>query len=151
MTTPRIRSLVSLAAVISLSAVLGGCASTPSRIAAAAASPLDESPTAIRFDNEARDYVHVYLIGMRREWMLGRVAPGARASLRIPLAALAEDAGTMRLAVLVGQRMTLRASTDARAEVTIPASVQGILTQRWTFSPLLSRGVQLMGSPMSRR
>ena len=38
------------------------------------------SPGQIRFDNDAREHVHVYLIGEKREWLLGRVEPGAMAT-----------------------------------------------------------------------
>ncbi|MEO8334380.1 MAG: hypothetical protein ABI664_05380 [bacterium] len=149
MTTPRIRSLVSLAAVLVVTLTVGGCASA-SHAAPGALSSTEEAPATIRFDNDARDYVHVYLVGARQEWMLGRVAPGARATLRIPDAALTDDSGAMQLAVLVGQRMPLRARGEPRAELTIAASATAILLQRWTFTPLLSRGQQLTSFPVGR-
>ena len=134
MTTPPIRSLVSLAAALTVTLALGGCASAPPRPVSDASAPADEPP-AIRFDNDARDYVHVYLIGDRREWLLGRVVPGGRANLRIPEEALAEDAGPMRLAVLVGERVTFRAAGTARAASALPQPAAVILSRRWTFSP----------------
>jgi len=33
----------------------------------------DAGHLAIRFDNGERDYVRVYLVGEKREWLLGRV------------------------------------------------------------------------------
>jgi len=149
MTTPRIRSLVSLAAALTVALADGGCATASPRPAADASVSSDQ-PVAFRFDNDARDYVHVYLVGLRREWMLGRVAPGARAALRIPLDALAEEQGPMRLAVLVGERMTLRVSIEPRAETTLSGSVASLVTQRWTFSPLLSAGQRLTPTPIGR-
>src|SRR5688500_14555417 len=107
MTTPRVRAIVSraarrslarLAAATTLTVALGACAggpppgASPATAAAAAAAVAGRSPT-IRFDNEARLPVHVYLITERREWLLGRVEPGARASLRIPAHALSEAPG----------------------------------------------------------
>jgi hypothetical protein len=144
MTTPRIRSLVSLAAALTLALTLGGCASAPARLAADGPAPGDGPPLAIRFDNEARDYVHVYLIGDQREWLLGRVEPGGRATLRIPEAVLTENAGPIRLAVLVGERVTLRAAGMPLAAIAIAQPATEILSQRWTFSQMLSTG-QLTG------
>jgi hypothetical protein len=134
MTTPRIRSLVSLAAALIVTLMIGGCASAPSRLAT------DVPAATVRFDNEARDYVHVYLVGARQEWLLGRVAPGARARLQIPTAALAEDAGMMWFAVLPGDRVTMRAAGEARAATTIGQPMTALLSQRWTFSQLTTTG-----------
>ena len=134
MTTPRTRSLVSFAAALTVALAPAGCANTPSRLAAGGGARIDELLPAIRFDNGARDYVHVYLVGEKRQWLLGRVEVGARASLRIPPDALADDAGLMRLAVLEGQRMTSHAMGDARAATTIRQPMSAILSQRWMFS-----------------
>jgi hypothetical protein len=149
MTTPRVRSLVSLAMLTTITLGAGGCATASPRPADEPMA-IEQPVTAFRFDNDARDYVHVYLIGIRREWMLARVAPGARATLRIPKDALAEIEGPMRLAVLVGERMSLNAVLEARAETTLPAPVGALLAQRWTFSPLLSRGDRLTPMPVGR-
>ena len=146
MTTPRTRSLVSLAAALTVSLTFSACVSAPSRLARAGSALVDDAPVVIRFDNDARDYVHVYLVGEQREWLLGRVEPGAHATLRLPDAALAEDAGPMRLAVLRGERVTFRAAGEARAATTIAQSAASILAQRWTFSQSLSNG-QLMSLP----
>ncbi|MEO5814635.1 MAG: hypothetical protein ABIT20_05085 [Gemmatimonadaceae bacterium] len=143
MTTPRIRSLVSLAAALVLAVAIGGCASAPSREGLDGIAPADGLARTVRFDNEARDYVHVYLIAARQEWWLGRVAPGARATLRIPEAALDENAGLLRLAVLTGDRVTMRAAADDRAATVIERPAAEVLSQRWTFSTLTATG-QLM-------
>jgi hypothetical protein len=149
MTTPRTRSLVSLAAALTVALTLGGCAGAPSRLAGDGPAPTDGPPLAVRFDNDARDYVHVYLVGEQRQWLLGRVAPGARATLRIPDEALAEDAGRLRLAVLAGERVTLWAAGEARAAITIPQPAAAFLWQRWTFSQALANG-QLTALPFGR-
>jgi hypothetical protein len=133
MTTPRTRSLVSFATAVTLALALAGCATTPSRPASGGLASSDELPLAIRFDNAAHDYVHVYLVGERREWWLGRVEIGARATLRIPNDALA-DAGPMQLAVLEGQRRVPQVAGDARAATTLRQPIAAILSQRWTFS-----------------
>jgi hypothetical protein len=134
MTTQRTRSLVSLAAALAVTLALGGCISAPSGFALDESAFADGAPHTVRFDNGARQYVHVYLVGEKREWLLGRVEPGARVTLQIPEAALAENPGFMRLAVLTGAHMTLRAASDPRAAITIPQPAPGIASQRWTFS-----------------
>ncbi len=138
MTTPRIRSLVS---ALTITLALGGCASIPSNLAANNAAVLpDGHPLAIRFDNTTRDHLHVYLVGARREWLLGRVEPGARTNLRIPDAAFGANEGPMRLAVLAGARINVRAAAEARAMLTIEQPATEILAQRWTFSQLQTAG-----------
>ena len=140
MTTPRTLSLVSLALALSATLALGGCASAPSRHAPEGIALSEGAQLAFRFDNEARDNVHVYLVGAKREWLLGRVAPGARATLRIPEEALAENPGFMRLAVLAGQHATLRAAAERRAAISMEQPAAAILSQRWTFSQTLEKG-----------
>ena len=139
MTTPRIRSLVSLAAVLTFTLAAGGCASAPSHLPDALA-PAGEPAPAIRFDNDSRDYVDVYLVSERRDWRLGRVAAGAHAMLRIPDDALADDAGRMRLAVLPAQRVTLRPSSDLRTATALARPIADVLAQQWTFSQTLAQG-----------
>jgi hypothetical protein len=139
MTTPRTTSLVSLAAALALTLTLAGCASASAHQALEEAVATEASP-AVRFVNEGRDYVHVYLVGEKREWLLGRVEPGARATLRIPDAALADDAGPLRLAVLAGERVTLSAAGEVRASSMIAQPAAAFLTQRWTFSQSLAKG-----------
>ena len=117
MTTPRTRSIVSLATALTLTLALGGCASAPSRLGLNDPAPIDGAPLAIHFDNGARDYVHVYLVGAKREWLLGRVEPGARTSLRIPDEALGEDLGFLRLAVLTVCLVVLALFAAKRARV----------------------------------
>lgn len=153
MTTPRRRAIVSLATTMAVTLALGACAGgRPPRLAPDGGAATDAPPLAIRFDNEARERVHVYLIGERREWLLGRVEPGARATLRLPDAALAEDQTFVRLAVLAGGGVTLRAAQDVRAAVTIAQSASAVLSQRWTFSqgqlsPQQRRGTRAGVSP----
>jgi hypothetical protein len=97
-------------------------------------SPADDDPLAIRFDNGAREHVHVYLIGEKREWLLGRVEPGAIATLRIPKESLAENSTDVRLTVVAGEGLTLQAARHPRAVVTIAQPASAILSHRWTFS-----------------
>jgi hypothetical protein len=140
MPTPRFRSQVSLAAALTFSLALAGCAGSPSRVASQGPTPAEQASRTVRFDNEARDHVHVYLVGEKREWLLGRVEPGARATLRIPEDALAGDPRSMQLVVLTGERMTLRAAGAARAATSIQQPATAILSQRWSFSRTLGSG-----------
>src|SRR5207248_1121622 len=105
MITPRTRAIVSLAASLTVTLALGACARNPSPSAGPAALPA--RLLTVRFDNEAQVHVYVYLVGEQREWLLGRVEPGARATLRLPAASLAETAGFVRLAVLAGSPMAV--------------------------------------------
>lgn len=127
MTTFRTRALVSLATIT----VLGGCAG---RAPLESRVHIDALPLTIGFENDGRDQVHVYLVGERREWLLGRVEPGSRATLRIPVDALAENAGSVRLAAIAGGRATLQALRDPRAQLTISQPASAILSQHWWFS-----------------
>jgi hypothetical protein len=118
---------------------LGACLpgqSRPAWDAPASADGMDAHPLAVRFDNDAREHVHVYLVGVggQRQWLLGRVEPGARATLRIPEAALAERQGFVQLAVLTGERMTPQVARNPRAMLTVAQPASAILSQRWTFA-----------------
>jgi hypothetical protein len=146
MTTPRIRSVVSLAAALSITLALGACAAASPQLVSDAAVRADDVPRTVRFDNAGRDYVHVYLIGERREWLLGRVEPGARTTLRIPEEAVSEDAGSIQLAVVVGERVTLGAKQASRLAITIPQPGAALLGQRWTYSQSPASG-QLTSLP----
>jgi hypothetical protein len=118
---------------MTMTLVLGACVSAPSRPVDGPIST-EAHPVTIRFDNRARESVDVYLIGAKREWMLGRVAPGAIASLPLPDGALAEGSMMVRLAVLAGERLTLAAARHPRAVLTVAQPPSAILSQRWTFS-----------------
>jgi hypothetical protein len=95
---------------------------------------MDEALLRFRFDNGGREHVHVYLIGEKREWLLGRVEPGAIAILRIPEESLVENAAFVRLAVIAGERMTLQAARNPRAMLTLGQPASAILSQEWMFS-----------------
>ena len=152
MTTIRSHSLVSIAAGLALTLALGGCAGNPSRGALNDPALAVSRPLAIRFDNEARQYVHVYLVGENREWLLGRVEPGGRATLRIPEGAMANDTWSMRLAVLAGDRVTMRAAAKPGAALTISQPAVQLRAQKWTFTQTLANGqatASLLGRALS--
>ena len=149
MTTPRTHSLVSLARSLTLALALGGCASAPSRPPRDGPTPADRSPLAIRFDNEAGDYVRVYLVGARRQWLLGRVEAGAHATLQIPDAALDPREGWMRIAALVGGGASMRVENDPRAAIAIAQPAPAILSQRWTYARSVATG-RLTSLPLAK-
>jgi hypothetical protein len=146
MTTSRARALVSLATTIATVA-LGACAGAAPRQSLEGWGPSEGRPLAIRFDNDGRDYVHVYLVDERRQWLLGRVEPGAIATLRIPAAALASHSGPMQLAVIAGGRVTLQAARDPRVRLTIAQPASHILSQQWRFA---QGQLTSLGLPRSR-
>jgi len=139
MTTIRSRSLVSIAAALTLT-LAAGCANNPTPSALNDPAPVAARPAAIRFQNEARQYVHVYLVGMNRQWLLGRVEPGARATLRIPEEAMSNDTWQMQLAVVAGDRVTLQVASKPGAQVSIAQPTGQLLAQKWTFTQVLANG-----------
>lgn len=143
MPTPTTRttvSLLSLVATLSATVLLGACASAPPAVAWDGSNVTSERPLTLSFENEAQTYVDVYLINQRQQWRLGRIAPGARTTLRVPEEALDVTAGFVRLAVLEGVPISADAARDPRATFTIVQSTSQLLAQRWTFwqTPLAS-------------
>ena len=134
MNMPRIRPLAPAAAAALLTLALGACAGAPAGRAPEAGTTVEAVPLAIRFTNDEREHVHVYLVGERRQWLLGRVAPGARATLRVPEAAFREGGGLAQLAVIAGGNATLSAARDARAMLTVAQPPSSLLSQRWTLA-----------------
>ena len=137
-------SAISLAAMLALGACAGGPAPTTWNGAAAVTG----QGATIRFVNEADTYVDVYLIGETRQWWLGRVAPGARATLHIRDEALTATSGYLRLAVLAGARLTVQAAREPRATLTIAQPGQSLLDQRWTFRQSQVTSPELFGAPL---
>jgi hypothetical protein len=125
---------------------IGACAGAPARAGLNDPSPVEATSLAIRFDNQARDYVHVYLVGQQREWLLGRVEPGATTALRVPDDALTDETGFVRLAVVHGGHVTQQAARDPRAQLTMAQLATTLASQRW----LIAQG-QLTGLALGSR
>jgi hypothetical protein len=119
---------------MTMTLALGACASAPSHSGLDRPISTKTGLLNIRFDNFSTQTVDVYLIGTKAEWMLGRVAPGAVASLRIPDEALVKGSMMVQLAVLAGAPSTFAAARDPRAVLSITEPASAILLQRWTFS-----------------
>jgi hypothetical protein len=156
MTTTRIRAIVSRASrlaawsVLTSSLALGACA--PHLSPSAASAPAPERRATMRFENEARTHVYVYLVGEQREWLLGRVEPGARALLRVPDAALTET-GFVRLAVIPDAPVSVAAARDPNSTFTIAQPASSIVSQQWTFSTHAYTAPEIFGvrAPIGRR
>ena len=131
MPTRHTPTLVSLAAVMTLTLALG-CAAGPRAQHAATRRP-DASPV-IRFDNEERQHVHVYLVVPERQWLLGRVEPGAHARFNIPASALAARSTSFRLAVVPAQSISLLAAQHPGTRMTLPHTAAEMSSQLWTFA-----------------
>jgi len=145
MLTPATRAVVSrFALALGASVTLLAAACAPRTYQAVAAVP--QRLATVRFDNEAQTYVDVYLIGDQREWLLGRVEPGAHATLKLPPGALEQTAGFMRLAALAGTGFTVQAARDPRATFTIAQPAGSMLSQRWTFSQRRLSSPEILGS-----
>jgi len=102
------------------------------------------------FENEAQTYVDVYLIGERQEWWLGRVAPGARATLRIRDEALTTESGFVKLAVLADAPRSLQAARDPRATFSLAEPAPQLLAQRWTFRKTPLASPEIFGARVAR-
>ncbi len=108
-------------------------------------------PATIEFDNEATEHVDVYVVTGQYQWRLGRVAPGARARLRVPQSAIESTMGFVRLTVVPGSLMSSDAARDPRAVLAIAQPVSAVLSQRWTFRPSATASMQLQGTSVSPR
>ena len=133
MTTQRPYTRVSRIAITILTLALAACGGSQSRMATYGRSPVEARTPTIRFDNQAHDAVHVYLIGQRREWVLGRVEPGAVATLRMPDDLFDSDPGFVQLAVLAGG-VSQKAARDPRTQLTISQDPSLLLARRWQFA-----------------
>jgi hypothetical protein len=122
------RRRVSLAVAMTTALIAGACARRPALQGEPPAQAL-----AIRFDNDARDHVHVYLIGMKREWFLGKVEPGAVVRLRVPEEVLTNGDAFVQLGVVTGSRMTVMAARDPRVRLTVAQPSSAILSHQWKF------------------
>lgn len=133
--------------------MLGACArlqsSTGSSVGDMAASP-DPRP-AIRFDNEASVYVDVYLVADQRQWRLGRVMPGGRATFQLPDADIARTSGFVRLAVLANTSTSLDVTRDPKTLFTIAQPETSLVSQGWSYSLTQSSSPQLMSTRIGRR
>lgn len=127
---PASTKIRALLAALSLAQLpLAACATggaTPTA-ASAAARPV------VLVDNAGTAWLDVYLLDDTRDWHLGRLAPGARGTLRLPAGA-ASGTGMVRLAVMSGAAQTLTPGRDARAVVSLAQPVAALSGQRWSFA-----------------
>lgn len=149
MLTPATRATVSALVMFTATLGLGGCAGRATSAARDDAFVTPERRLVIRFDNEAQRYVDVYLIGERRQWYLGRVAAGAKTTLRIPPTAVETADEVMRLAVLSETPQSIQVLRDPRATLTIAQPASYLVSQSWTYWPKQT-SPELIGAPIGR-
>ena len=147
MITRPVRFVVSGVA-LAVTTFASACASVPVR-------PADDTTIAVApvwlpFDNLGHDYVRVYLVSARRQWMLGRVEQGQRTKLRVPAEALAPEEGWLRLAVLAGGLASQRVLAEPGVAFGATQPLPALLAQKWTYSAAASTG-QLTALPMPER
>ena len=132
MLTLRSRARVSSFAILAL----GACTAHTSapRARSDEAAPVAGRALSIRFLNESRDRIHVYLVGERREWLLGRVEPGTVAWLALPTKSMTGEGGRLRLAVLAASGPSLQAGRDPRAVQSMVQPATAILEREWSFA-----------------
>ena len=133
MTTSSRRAFVSIAATIAITLALGACVRAQARSVPDPIST-DAGSLSIRFDNLGLEKVDVYLIGAKHEWLLGRVEPGAIASLRIPEGAFTDGSKFVRVAVLANEPVTFQVARNPRARLSIALPASSISSQSWSFS-----------------
>ena len=161
MTTRRAISVVSATARLGFAAVLAAClgasacAGGPRSVAPSPSveptdcgvsiADCDPSQARIELDNEATVHVDVYIATERDQWRLGRVAPGARALLRVPQSAIEASMQPVRLTVIPGSRASAQAARDPRAVLTIAQPLSELVSQRWTYRQSAAVALQLQG------
>jgi hypothetical protein len=136
-------------ASLTLMLALGACVHRPAGVTSNGPSTATLQQLEVRFDNDAETYVDVYLLGQLREWRLGRVAPGARVTLRIPQDAVGPNSGFVRLAVLANAQYSAQAARDPRTTSTIAQPASALLGQRWEFSQRQSATPEILGAPVN--
>ena len=127
MTTAHARAFVALLTLISF----GGCAR--SAVHADEAAVLSARSESLRFDNEGRDRLDIYLVGETRTWRIGRVEPGQTRWLTVPRDIPVSDLGRLQLVVLPNAALSVDPMRDPRAVTTIRQPVGVLSGQRWAF------------------
>jgi hypothetical protein len=110
MTTPGGRVIVSVVASAIVTIVLGACAGGRAHAGSNGPTAMTAPSATIYFDNDGREYAHVYVVSDRRQWYLGRVEAGARRSLRVPDEAIVTSSQRLQLAVMIGHQLLRRGS-----------------------------------------
>lgn len=134
------RALVAPFVVLVGATLLEGCARASVR-----PDPVDVSRAraeSLRFDNEGRDRLDIYLVGEKRSWRLGRLEPGAARWLRVPADIPPNDLARMQLVVLANAELTVAPMRDPRAVTTIRQPVFVLAAQRWAFADGQLKGVR---------
>ncbi len=134
------RALVAPFVMLFGTATLQGC--TSSAVRPAPSELARERAESLRFDNDGRDRVDVYLVGEKRSWRIGRLEPGQARWLRIPHDIPPNDLPRLQLVVLANAEVTVAPMRDPRAVTTIRQPVFVLAGQRWAFAAGQLNGVR---------
>ncbi|MEO7966628.1 MAG: hypothetical protein ABIT38_22235, partial [Gemmatimonadaceae bacterium] len=99
------------------SLALGGCAG--SNIRTTELAPSSAIQNALRFDNQGRDRLDVYLVGETRSWRIGRLEPGQARWLTLPADVPVADLSRLQLTVVANATMSVDPRLDPRAISTL--------------------------------
>ena len=133
-TRARVSSPLASLALLATDSLARSATGAASRAALDDRAPAINAPVRIRFENESRERVHVYLVSETTDWLLGPVEPGTHVWLALPRRALGGSGGPMRLVALAGTRVTLQASRDPRAVMSLGQPTGELLEHRWVFA-----------------
>ena len=130
-TTRRARVLVPLVAAFAVALPLGACA-TATPATSRARDDRTVARLTVRVENSSRERIRVYLLGEQREWYLGAVEAGTLGLLAVPERSL--GVGTMQLAVLTGNGVSMQVRNDPRAVTSMGQPAGALVEQRWTYA-----------------
>ncbi len=140
MLTAHARALIALLGMVTLA----GCATSATH--ASPADALAERRESLRFDNEGRDRVDVYLVGEKRSWRIGRLEPGQTRWLRVPRDIPPSDMSRVQLVVLANAQATMTPMLNPRAVMTLRQPVYVLSGQRWAFADGQLNGLRVGGA-----
>lgn len=110
---------------------LGAC--SPSRSGHEEITPVSDIRQGIRFDNQGRDRVDVYLVGETRAWRIGRLDPGQARWLTVPSDIPTTDLARLQLAVVANASVLVDPRRDPSAITSLKQPVGSLMGQRWGY------------------
>ena len=127
---------------------LGGCAR--SAVHAEGGAELSPRSEALRFVNEGRDRVDVYLVSDRQSWRIGRLEPGQASWLKVPDDIPVDDLERLQLVVLENAALSVDPRRDPRAVTTVKQPFRVLSGVRWAFWHGQITSVRLNGGRAQR-
>lgn len=111
---------------------LAGCSSAGVRMVEAA--PSADTRNTLRFDNQGRDRLDIYLIGETRSWKLGRLEPGQARWFALPGDIPPSDFSRLQLSVIANATATVDPRSDPRAITSLKQPVGTLISRRWGYT-----------------